>query len=54
MHEKNRLCVLRAVIEYYYMDDNHNHLNVMQYNEVHIPTAVTQLFWKKYNLMLTL
>jgi hypothetical protein len=53
MHEKNRLCVLRAVKEDYYIDDNHNHyLNVMQYTAVHIPTAVTTLL-KKYNLMQT-
>lgn len=44
---------LRAVIEYYYIDDNHNHyLNVMQYTEVHIPMAVTTIL-KKYNLMHT-
>lgn len=44
-------CVLRAVMEDYYIHDNQNHyLKVMQYNEVHIPTAVTT-FRKKFNLM---
>lgn len=45
-------CVLRAVTEVYYIDDNH-YLNVMQYTEVHIPTAVTTIL-KKYNLLHTL
>ena len=46
------MCVLWAVIEYYYIDNNNHYLNVMQYTVVNIPTAIKTIL-KKYNLMHT-